>query len=48
MVFSTIFKDPDDIVIGKVFMQEFKEGKRGSQTGESLLLFFGVNLNSSL
>jgi len=31
-VFSTIFKDPDDVVIGKVFMQEFKEGKRGSQT----------------
>ena len=34
VVFSTIFKDPDDVVIGKVFMQEFKEGKRGSQTGE--------------
>lgn len=34
VVFSTIFKDPDDVIIGKVFMQEFKEGKRGSQTGE--------------
>lgn len=36
VVFSTIFKDPDDVIIGKVFMQEFKEGKRGSQTGEQL------------
>lgn len=34
VVFSTIFKDPDDVIIGKVFMQEFKEGKRGSQTGK--------------
>ncbi|XP_066977081.1 actin-related protein 2/3 complex subunit 2 isoform X3 [Macrobrachium rosenbergii] len=37
VVFSTIFKDPDDIVIGKVFMQEFKEGKRGSQTAPHVL-----------
>merc|ERR1719187_794262 len=37
VVFSTIFKDPDDIIIGKVFMQEFKEGKRGSQTAPHVL-----------
>lgn len=39
MVFSTIFKDPDDVIIGKVFMQEFKEGKRGSQTGNFFYAF---------
>ena len=32
VIFSTIFQDDDDIIIGKVFMQEFKEGRRGSQT----------------
>ena len=32
VIFSTIFMDDDDVVIGKVFMQEFKEGRRGSQT----------------
>ena len=45
VVFSTIFKDPDDVVIGKVFMQEFKEGKRGSQTGMywSLLISYVIS-----
>ena len=38
VVFSTIFKDPDDVIIGKVFMQEFKEGKRGSQTAPQVRL----------
>lgn len=28
VVFSTVFKDDDDVVIGKVFMQEFKDGQR--------------------
>ncbi|KAM7337921.1 hypothetical protein ACRRTK_004040 [Alexandromys fortis] len=28
VVFSTVFKDDDDVVIGKVFMQKFKEGQR--------------------
>jgi len=37
VVFSTIFRDPDDVVIGKVFMQEFREGKRGSQTAPQVL-----------
>jgi actin related protein 2/3 complex subunit 2 len=37
VVFSTIFKDPDDIVIGKVFMQEFKEGRKASQTAPQVI-----------
>lgn len=37
VVFSTIFKDMDDIVIGKVFMQEFKEGRRASHTAPQVL-----------
>lgn len=37
VVFSTVFKDEDDVVIGKVFMQEFKEGKRASQTAPHVL-----------
>ena len=32
VIFSTVFTDDDDVIIGKVFMQEFKEGRRGSQT----------------
>ena len=58
VIFSTIFQDDDDVVIGKVFMQvsqphglagstshplllllpqEFKEGRRGSQTAPQVL-----------
>lgn len=37
VVFSTIFKDEDDVVIGKVFMQEFKEGRRASHTAPQVL-----------
>lgn len=37
VVFSTIFKEEDDIIIGKVFMQEFKEGRRASQTAPQVL-----------
>ena len=29
--------DDDDVIIGKVFMQEFKEGRRGSQTAPQVL-----------
>uniref|UniRef100_A0A2K5Q3Y8 Arp2/3 complex 34 kDa subunit n=1 Tax=Cebus imitator TaxID=2715852 RepID=A0A2K5Q3Y8_CEBIM len=29
VVLSTVFKDDDDVVIGKLFMQEFKEGRKG-------------------
>ncbi|KAI4831798.1 hypothetical protein KUCAC02_001320 [Chaenocephalus aceratus] len=38
VVFSTVFKDDDDvIIIGKVFMQEFKEGRRASHTAPQVL-----------
>jgi actin related protein 2/3 complex subunit 2 len=37
VVFSTIFKDDDDVVLGKVFLQEFKEGRRASATAPQVL-----------
>lgn len=37
VVFSTIFKDEDDVVLGKVFMQELKEGLRASHTAPPVL-----------
>ncbi|UYV79020.1 ARPC2 [Cordylochernes scorpioides] len=37
VVFSTIFKDENDIIIGKVFMQEFKEGRKASHTAPQVL-----------
>ncbi|XP_015523391.1 actin-related protein 2/3 complex subunit 2 [Neodiprion pinetum] len=37
VVFSTVFKDEDDIVIGKVFLQELKEGRRASHTAPQVL-----------
>ena len=37
VIFSTVFKDDDDIVIGKVFMQEFKEGRRQYQQAPQVL-----------
>jgi len=37
VIFSTIFKDADDVVIGKVFMQEFKEGRRKYQQAPQVL-----------
>ncbi|XP_065185441.1 actin-related protein 2/3 complex subunit 2-A-like [Sycon ciliatum] len=37
VIFSTLFKDDDDVIIGKVFMQEFKEGRRGSTTAPQVL-----------
>uniref|UniRef100_A0A3Q3K2H5 Arp2/3 complex 34 kDa subunit n=1 Tax=Monopterus albus TaxID=43700 RepID=A0A3Q3K2H5_MONAL len=37
VVFSTVFKDDDDVIIGKVFMQEFKEGRRASHTAPPVL-----------
>ncbi|EHB09896.1 Actin-related protein 2/3 complex subunit 2 [Heterocephalus glaber] len=37
IVFSTVFKDDDDVVIGKVFIQEFKEGRRASHTAPQVL-----------
>ncbi|KAM9396754.1 actin-related protein 2/3 complex subunit 2 isoform 2-T3 [Salvelinus alpinus] len=37
VVFSTVFKDDDDVILGKVFMQEFKEGRRASHTAPQVL-----------
>ncbi|CAH1789293.1 unnamed protein product [Owenia fusiformis] len=37
VVFSTVFKDDDDIIIGKVFLQEFKEGRRKFQQAPQVL-----------
>lgn len=37
VIFSTIFKDETDVIIGKVFMQEFKEGRRASHTSPQVI-----------
>lgn len=37
VIFSTVFKDETDVIIGKVFMQEFKEGRRASSTAPQVL-----------
>ncbi|KAJ8973453.1 hypothetical protein NQ317_005906 [Molorchus minor] len=37
VVFSTRFRDEDDVIIGKVFMQELKEGLRASHTAPPVL-----------
>lgn len=37
VIFSTVFKDDDDVIIGKVFMQEFKEGRRQWQQAPQVL-----------
>lgn len=37
VIFSTVFKDDSDVIIGKVFMQEFKEGRRASTTAPQVL-----------
>uniref|UniRef100_H2YIB0 Arp2/3 complex 34 kDa subunit n=1 Tax=Ciona savignyi TaxID=51511 RepID=H2YIB0_CIOSA len=37
VIFSTVFKDESDVTFGKVFMQEFKEGRRRSQTAPQVL-----------
>ncbi|KAK6016002.1 Arp2/3 complex, subunit p34-Arc [Ostertagia ostertagi] len=41
VIFSTIFKDPDDVIIGKVFLQEFREGRKASQTAPAVLYSLG-------
>ncbi|VDD86875.1 unnamed protein product [Enterobius vermicularis] len=41
IVFSTIFRDPEDIIIGKVFLQEFREGRKASQTAPQVLYCVG-------
>lgn len=37
VVFSVLFQDDDDIVLGKVFMQEFKEGRRTNQSAPQVI-----------
>lgn len=37
VVFSTMFRDKSDIVLGTVFMQELKEGRRASHTAPQVL-----------
>ena len=34
---AIVFKDDDDVVLGKVFLQEFKEGRRASATAPTVL-----------
>jgi len=41
VIFSTVFKDPDDVVIGKLFLQEFREGRKASQTAPQVLYSVG-------
>jgi len=37
VVFSVLFQDDDDVVLGKVFLQEFKEGRRANQQAPQVL-----------
>ena len=37
VIFSTVFNSADDVILGKVFMQEFKEGRKASQTAPQVL-----------
>jgi actin related protein 2/3 complex subunit 2 len=37
VIFSTVFKCADDVIIGKVFVQEFKEGRRGNANAPQVL-----------
>ncbi|VDN02725.1 unnamed protein product [Thelazia callipaeda] len=41
VIFSTVFRDPDDVVIGKLFLQEFREGRKASQTSPAVLYSVG-------
>ncbi|KAL5258905.1 hypothetical protein ACHWQZ_G009391 [Mnemiopsis leidyi] len=41
VIFSTLFKDPDDIVIGKVFLQEFKDARKAHQQAPQVLFSYG-------
>nr|CAG4646327.1 EOG090X07NU [Macrothrix elegans] len=37
VVFSTVFRDEDDVILGKVFLQELREGRRASHTAPQVL-----------
>ncbi|EFP08379.1 hypothetical protein CRE_16180 [Caenorhabditis remanei] len=41
VIFCTVFKDADDVIIGKVFLQEFREGRKASQTAPAVLYSLG-------
>jgi actin related protein 2/3 complex, subunit 2 len=40
VVYSTIFKGEDDIILGKVFMQEFSESRRKFQQAPQVLFSY--------
>jgi len=40
VIFSTIFKDEDEIIIGKIFLQEFKEGRKGANNAPQVLFSY--------
>lgn len=40
VIFSTVFKDPDDNVIGRVFMEEFKERRRQFQQAPQVIVSY--------
>uniref|UniRef100_A0A914C4E9 Arp2/3 complex 34 kDa subunit n=1 Tax=Acrobeloides nanus TaxID=290746 RepID=A0A914C4E9_9BILA len=41
VIFSVVFKDPDDVIIGKLFLREFGEGRKASQTAPQVLYSVG-------
>lgn len=41
VIFSTLFKDPDDVIIGKVFLQEFKDARKRYQQAPQVLFNYG-------
>lgn len=41
VIFSTEFRDQSDVAYGKIFMQEFKEGRRASSTAPQVLFCHG-------
>lgn len=41
VIFSTLFKDPDDIIIGRVFLQEFKDARKQYQQAPQVLFSYG-------
>lgn len=40
VIFSTPFKDEDDIILGKIFLQEFKEGRKAANTAPQVLFSY--------
>ncbi|CAF3457437.1 unnamed protein product [Rotaria sp. Silwood1] len=40
VIFSTVFKDPDDNIIGRVFMEEFKERRRQFQQAPQVIVSY--------